>query len=177
MYSTNLRVGKGFAVEQKICELRKLLLRSKYNEKIKDKRVKPNEFIKKVADDLKNIKSTKCGYSPEQTEEQALNQETENYFQEVYGFHGLIKVEENKDRLERFDSKTDRGKKRLRDPLETAEKVSVLAERLQKKDATGRLYKSTAENKTVFNRSKNFTIRERTKRNDNTYLYWLEEDG
>lgn len=89
----------------------------------------------------------------------------------------MIKVEENKDRLERFDSKTDRGKKRLRDPLETAEKVSVLAERLQKKDATGRLYKSTAENKTVFNRSKNFTIRERTKRNDNTYLYWLEEDG
>lgn len=47
MYSTNLRVGKGFAVEQKICELRKLLLRSKYNEKIKDKHVKPNEFIKK----------------------------------------------------------------------------------------------------------------------------------
>lgn len=90
MYSTNLRVGKGFAVEQKICELRKLLLRSKYNEKIKDKRVKPNEFIKKVADDLKNMKSTKCGYSPEQTEEQGLNPEKGKYFQYLFRKTGSI---------------------------------------------------------------------------------------
>lgn len=48
MYSTNLRVGKRFPVEQKICESRKLLLRIKYNEKIKGKRVKPNELIKKL---------------------------------------------------------------------------------------------------------------------------------
>ena len=83
---------------------------------------------------LKNIKSTKCGYSPEQTEEQALNPETGKHLQKIYGFHRLIKVEENKDRLERFDSKTDnKRKKRLRDPLETADKLSVLAKRLQKK--------------------------------------------
>ena len=128
---------------------------------------------------LKNVKSTKCGYSPEQTEEQALNPETGKHLQKIYGFHRLIKVEENKDRLERFDSKTDnKRKKRLRDPLETADKLSVLAKRLQKKkDATGRLYKSTTENNFVFNRGKNFTIRERTKLNDNTYIYWLEEDG
>ena len=90
MYSTNLRVGKRFAVEPKICELRKLLLRVKYNQNIKGKCVKPNELIKKVTYNLKNIKSTKCGYSPEQTEEQALNPEKGKYFQYLFRKTGSI---------------------------------------------------------------------------------------
>ena len=47
MYSTNLRGEKAFAAEQKICELKKLLLRSKRIKKSLGKRVKPNELIKK----------------------------------------------------------------------------------------------------------------------------------
>ena len=47
MYSTHLRGGKAFAAEQKIRELKKLLLRSKRIEKFKDKRIKPKELIKK----------------------------------------------------------------------------------------------------------------------------------
>ena len=68
-------------------------------------------------------------------------------------------------------------KKQLRDPLEIGEKVLVLAERLRKKDAPGRLYKSTKENKSFFNKDKTFIISERSKLNNNTYLYWLNENG
>ena len=47
MYNTHLRGGKDFTAEQKICELKRLLLRSKRIEKFKGKSVKPNELIKK----------------------------------------------------------------------------------------------------------------------------------
>ena len=100
---------------------------------------------------------------PQQIEEQALDPKTRKYFQEVYDFDRLIKVIENRDRLERFDAKLDRCKKRLRDPLETDENVIALAEHLRKKDAPGRLYKSTTENKTFFNGDRIFTIPARSK--------------
>ena len=45
----------------------------------------------------------------------------------------MIKVKENRDQIERFDTKFDRRKKLLRDPLEVGEKSLVLAERLRKK--------------------------------------------
>ena len=57
MYSTHLRGKKAFALEQKIRELKKLLLRKK--------RIH-----------LNNTRSTKYGYSPEQIEEQALGPRT-----------------------------------------------------------------------------------------------------
>ena len=47
MYRTHLRGGKAFAAEQKILELKNLLLRSKRIEKFKGKRIKPNELTKK----------------------------------------------------------------------------------------------------------------------------------
>ena len=96
---------------------------------------------------------------------------TGKYFQEVYDFDWLIKVKENRDRLERFDAKVD--EKRLREPLDIDEKVLVLAERLRKNDAPGRLYKSTTENIT----DKIFTISARSKLNNGTNLYWLNENG
>ena len=42
MYSSHLRGGKTFAAEQEICEIKKLLLRSKRIAKFKGKRIKPN---------------------------------------------------------------------------------------------------------------------------------------
>ena len=53
----------------------------------------------------------------------------------------------------------------------------VLAERLRKKDAPERLYKSTTKNKSLFNKGRTFTISERSKLNNNAYLYWLKENG
>ena len=114
---------------------------------------------------------------PEQIEEQALDPNTGKYFQEMYYFHRLIKVKESRDQTEKYDAKVDRRKKRLRDPLEVGEKVLVLAKRLRKKVSSVRLYKSTTEHKSFFNRDRSFAISERSKLNNNTYLYWLKENG
>ena len=120
---------------------------------------------------LNNTRSAKYGYSPEQIEEQTLDPETGKYFQEVYDFLSLIKVKENRHQTERFNTKLDRRKRHLTEPLEMGGKVLVLAEHLRKKDTPGRLCKSTTENKRPFITS------ERSKLNDNTYLYWLKENG
>ena len=110
---------------------------------------------------LNNTRSAKYGYWPEQIEEQALDFEKGKYFQEIYYFHRFIKVKENRNRKERFDAKLDRRKRSLRDHLEIGEKAErlrkgwILAELLRKKDAPGRLYKSTTENKSFFNREQN----------------------
>ena len=76
MYCTHLRGAKAFAAEQKIPELKKLLLRSKRIEKFKGKRIKPNKLIKKTTFNLNNTRSVKYGYSPEQIEEQVLYPKT-----------------------------------------------------------------------------------------------------
>ena len=59
MYSTHVRGGKSFAAEQKISELKKLLLRSKRIENFNGNRIKPNELIKKVTFNLNNARSAK----------------------------------------------------------------------------------------------------------------------
>ena len=56
---------KAFAAEKKICELKKLLLRSKRIEKLLVKRVKLNERIKKATFNLNNTHSVKYAFSPE----------------------------------------------------------------------------------------------------------------
>ena len=89
----------------------------------------------------------------------------------------MIKVKEDRDRGERFVSKIDRCKKRLSSPLEIGKKVLVLADQLRKKDAPGRLYKTTIENKNFFNRDRIFKISEKSKLNNNTDLSWLKENG
>ena len=156
----HLKGGKALAAEQKICELKRLLLRSKRIEKFKGKRIKPNELIKKAMFNLNNTRSAKYGYSSEEIEGKAPDPNTGKYFEEVYDFHRLIKVKENRDRTERFNTKLDRRKRRLRDPREIGEKVLVLVKHLRKKDAPGRLYKSTTENKSFFNRDRTFVISE-----------------
>ena len=57
------------------------------------------------------------------------------------------------------------------------EKVFILAERLKKKDAPGRLYKATTENIPIFNRNRIFTIYKREKLENERFLYCVEEDG
>ena len=99
MFTTSLRRGKAFAAEQKIREFKKALLRSKKMEKYNKKRIKPNDLIKKATFNLNNVKSVKYGFAPEQIEEKSLNKETGKKFTEIYDFHRLIKVKENKDRV------------------------------------------------------------------------------
>ena len=64
-------------------------------------------------------------------------------------------------------------KRRLHDPLNVGEKVLVLAKRLKKKNALGKLCKSTTENRLYFNRNRTFTINKRVHTGDNSYYHWL----
>ena len=86
------------------------------------------------------------------------------------------KVKENNDRIQRHDLKIDRRKKHLKSSLEIGEKVFVvLSEHLKKKDAPGKIYKSSTEIKTFLNRDRIFTIVNRSKINNQGFIYWIKE--
>ena len=93
---------------------------------------------------------------------------------EVYDFHRLNKVKEGLERSERSDINSDnRRENKLGGPLNIGEKVSVLAERLEKKDVPGSLQKSTTQNKPYFNKDQIFVIRKRV--TYDCYYYWLSK--
>ena len=131
-------------------------------------------FNKKATFNLNNVKSVKYGFAPEQIEEKSLNKETGKEFTEIYDFHRLIKVKENKDRIQTHNLKIDSRKKCLRSLLEIGEKVFVLLERLKKKDAPGKFYKYSTENETFLIETI-FTIVNRSKINDQGFIYWIKE--
>ena len=63
----------------------------------------------------------------------------------------------------------------MRSPLQIGKKVFLLSERLKKKDAPGKIYTSSTENKTFFNRHRIFIIVNRSKKNDQGFIYWIKE--
>ena len=79
MFQTKVRGGKAFAAEQKIKEFKKILLRSKRFEKLRKKRLKPIELIKKAAQNMNEKISTKYQLAPE-TIEKSLNPNMVNIF-------------------------------------------------------------------------------------------------
>ena len=143
----------------------------------KKNRLKPTELIKKAAQNMNETISTKYQLAPETIEKKSLNPNDGKYFQEIYDFMRIKKIENNQMRKAKYDQKIDRRKKSLRSPLNLDEKVLVLAERLKKKDAPGNLYKASTDNIPFFNRNRIFTIFKRAKVNNGTYLYWVEEEG
>ena len=177
MFHTWLRGGKAFAAEQKIREFKKLLLRSKRLEKQRGKRIKPNDLIRKAAENMNETISTKYQLAPETIEKRSLNPNDGKYFQEIYEFMRLQKIETNKMRNDKYNQKIDRRKRKLRSPLNLDEKVLILSKRLRKKDAPGNLYKASTDNIPFFNRNRIFIIYKRAKLNNGTYLYWVEDDG
>ena len=80
IYSTKLRGGKAFTAEQKSCELKKLLLRSKRTNKFERETVKPNESIKKATFNLNNIVSPKYGLAPQDIENKSLGKNSGRHF-------------------------------------------------------------------------------------------------
>ena len=172
-----VRGGKAFVTEKKIREFKKILLRSKRFEKSRINRIKPNDLIKKAAQNMNETISTKYQLAPKTIEKRSLNPNEGKYFQEIYDFMRIRKIENNQMRNDKYDQKIDRRKRTLRSPLNLDEKVLVLAERLKKKDAPGNLYKASTENNSFFNRDRIFTIYKRAKLNNSKYFYWVEEDG
>ena len=172
MFSTRLRGGKAFAAEQKIREFKKLLLKVKtFYQKSKAK-VKPYEIIRKVTANMNKTKTVKYQIEPENVEKKAL---ADDNFREKFDFYRLSKIGKENKRYKRYMSKKDSYKRKLRDPLSIGERVLVLSERLKKKDAPGKLYKASTQNKTFYNKNRIFIIRKRLKSLDNVWYYWLSE--
>ena len=65
MFHTKVQGGKAFAAEQKIRGFKKKLLRSKRFEKSRKNRIKPNDLIKKAAQNMNETISTKYQLVPE----------------------------------------------------------------------------------------------------------------
>ena len=79
--------------------------------------------------------STKYQLAPETVEKRSLNPNDGKYFQEIYDFMRLWKIETNQTRNDQYSEKLDRRKRKLRSPLNLDERVLVLAERLEKRCA------------------------------------------
>ena len=137
-------------------------------------RIKPNDLIKKAAQNMNETISTKYNLPPETIEKRSLDPTDGKYFQEIYDFVRLRNVENSQMRNDKYDQKIDKRKRKLRSPLNLHQKVLVLAERLKKKDAPGNLYKASTDNMPFFNRNRIFTIYKRVKLNNGTFLYWVE---
>ena len=174
MFSMNIRGGKAFAAEQKIRELKKILFKTKNVYKRSKKKINSKKIIEKAIENMNKINSEKYGLPPEIIEKKTLS---DNVFKEIFDFYRMVKVSKAVDRYERYNEKMDeRQKKKLREPLEIDEKVLILAERIEKKDAPGILFKSTTQNVPFFNKKEIFKIR---KYNlvDNVYNYWIKKEN
>ena len=177
VFHIKVRGGKAFAAEQKIREFKKILLKSKRFIKRGGQRVRPNELIKKAAENMNETISTKYGVSLEAVENRTIDSSKDSeYNREMYDFLRLKKVDNNQQHIAKYESKKDRRQKKLRNPLYLDEKVLVLAERLKKKDAPSKFYKASTDSIPFFNRDKIFTIYKRAKLNNGSYLYWLEDE-
>ena len=102
MFHMRLRGGKAFAAEQKIREFKKLLLREKRLEKQAGRRLRPNELIKKVTKHMNDTISTKYELAPETIEKRSLDSNDSKYFQEIYDFMRLRKIENNQSRNNKY---------------------------------------------------------------------------
>ena len=108
MFSTKLRGGKAFAVEQKIREFKKLLFKSKRLYKAtKTGSLDPRKLIRKAVQNINNVNSQKYGVPPKTVEKKSLEDEK---FLEVYDFHRMVRVSRDAERYKhndnRFDKKT-----------------------------------------------------------------------
>ena len=98
MFHTRLRGGKAFAAEKKIRELKKIFLRSKRFKKLRKKRIRPNELIRKAVQNMNETISIKYGFVPETIEKRSLDQKDGPYFNEIYYFVRLRKVEKKQNK-------------------------------------------------------------------------------
>ena len=73
MFHIKVPGGKAFAAEQKISELKRKLLRSKRFAKNSGKRIRPNDLIKKAAQNMNETISTKYQLAPETIQTRGLN--------------------------------------------------------------------------------------------------------
>lgn len=103
MFSTVIRDGKEFAVEQKKKrELKNRIFKLKSLEKIVKKRLKPLGINQKVVQNMNSLLSKKYGIKPGEAEEKSLHSET---YRERLDLHLLKKTQREHNRLVKYDRK------------------------------------------------------------------------
>ena len=122
---------------------------------------------------MNKTKTAKYQIEPENVEKKSLEDDN---FREKFDFYRIDKVGKHNKRIKRYMAKKDENKRKLREPLNIGEKVLVLSERLKKKDAPGKLYKATTQNKSFFNKNKIFIVKKRIKTLNDGWNYWLAEE-
>ena len=124
---------------------------------------------------MNKTETVKYDVEPEEIEKRSLEDDN---FREKYDFYRLAKVGKDHGRQLKYNkTKDEKNPRKLREPLNIREKVLVLAERFKKKDIPGKLYKSSTQNKTFFNKDKIFIIRKRVQTTSNDWYYWLLEEN
>ena len=68
-------------------------------------RIKPNDLFKKAAQNMNEIISTKYQLAPKTIEKRSLNPNGGKYFQEIYDFMRIRKIENNQMRNDKYDQK------------------------------------------------------------------------
>ena len=104
MFSTSVRGGKAFAVEQKIRDLKSRVATLRA---LKTK-VPPTTIILQLAENMNDVKSEKYGITPNEIEEKSLSSEK---FKTLFNFHRIERSKETSDRLERYDQRKYADKK------------------------------------------------------------------
>ena len=140
MFSTAVRGGKVFAVEQRLRELKKRIFRLKAMEKRLPKKQNPYEIMKKSVDNMNSLPSEKNKQAPNEIEKSSLNSEASR---ERFNFVRSKKLEKKN---------LDRENLPRRFKRELGEEVLVLASRLKKKDSTGKFYNSSVDSKSGYNK-------------------------
>ena len=169
MFSTSLRVGKAFAAEQKIRELKKRVARLSGQKKLL--KLTPKKVIEISTENMNISPSRKYGIAPNVVESKSQKDEK---FKTLFNMHRLERSTKLHDRLDRYDDMIyERKRKKLREKLNVGERVYVLAERIKKKSAPGKFYKETVQNISYFNKDTIYTVRKR-KTVDNIDYYWIK---
>ena len=145
MFTTSVRGGKAFAAEQKNREFKRRI--AKLNA---EKLISPTKIISGSASNMNSDQNEKYDLSPDEIEKKYLSSER---FRTLFNFHRIEKTKLVNDRLDRYNKKKYRAKRRkLRENLTVDEKVLVLAERIRKKSAPGKFYKRSVQNISYFNK-------------------------
>ena len=108
---------------------------------------------------MNNVKNEKCGLSPEEIFKKSLSGER---LKTIFNMHRIEKTKLLHDRLKRYDDKKySRTRKKLRENLNTGEKVLVRVERIKKNSTPGKFYSQSVQNIAYFNRKRTLSIRKK----------------
>ena len=69
------------------------------------RRLRPNELIKKVTQNMNNTISTKYELAPEKIEKRSLDPKDGKYFQEIYDFMRVKKIGNNQSRNHKYNQR------------------------------------------------------------------------